>query len=64
MKTLLKRVIRTFFQTAIGYLVINLSVIDWSDTNAAKNVLFGLGVSSIAAGLAAIMNLNEVKKDE
>lgn len=64
MKPVIKRALRTFFQTAIGYIAMNLTIVDWSDVSASKNVLFGLGVSAIAAGIAAIMNLDEVNKDD
>lgn len=55
MKPYIKRALRTFAQTAAGYAVANLTIIDLN----AKNALAGLAVSAIAAGLAAVMNLNE-----
>lgn len=64
MKPVIKRALRTFFQTAVGYIAMNLTIVDWNDVSALKNVLFGLGVSAIAAGTAAIMNLDEVNKDD
>lgn len=64
MKTVAKRAIRTFFQTAIGYFAMNLTVVNWEDPVSSKNVLFGLGVSAIAAGVAAIMNMNEVNNND
>lgn len=35
MKIWLKRAIRTFFQTAVGYLAVNLAVVDFSADKAA-----------------------------
>lgn len=64
MKPVIKRALRTFFQTAVGYIAMNLTIVDWNDVSALKNVLFGLGVSAIAAGIAAIMNLDEVNKHD
>lgn len=61
MKNVIKRALRTFFQTAIGYIAINIPNADWT----SKNVLLGLGVSATAAGLAAVMNyIDEVKKND
>ena len=55
-----KRALRTFFQTAIGYLAVNVAVVDFSaDRAALKSCLVGLGVSAVSAGIAAVMNLKE-----
>lgn len=63
MKIWLKRALRTFLQTAIGYLAVNIAVVDFSaDKAALKSCLVGLGVSAISAGVAAIMNLKEEEK--
>ena len=56
-KETLKRALRTFAQAAAGYIAANLILIDFTDLNLAKSALTGLAVSAIAAGLAAIMNL-------
>ena len=59
-KNCVRRAIRTFFQTAIGYLAVNIAVVDFSaDRAALKSCLVGLGVSAISAGIAAVMNLKE-----
>lgn len=60
MKPWIKRALRTFGQTAIGYIAVNAAVIDWSgDWAVLKTALVGLGVSAVAAGVAAVMNLKE-----
>ena len=59
-KNYIKRAIRTFCQTAIGYIAINLPLIDFTENNnIIKSTIIGLGVSAISAGLSAIMNLKE-----
>lgn len=61
-KETLKRALRTFLQTAIAYIAVNIAVVDFSEKEAAKSAVIGLIVSSVAAGLAAVMNL-EKKED-
>lgn len=62
-KNCVKRAIRTFFQTAIGYLAVNVAVVDFSaDGQALKAAVTGLCVSAISAGVAAAMNLKEEEK--
>ena len=59
-KNCVKRALRTFLQTAIGYLAVNVAVVDFSaDKVALKSCLVGLGVSAVSAGIAAVMNLKE-----
>lgn len=68
MKTFLKkepvkRAIRTFGQAAVGYIIANIAVVDFSSgKDVAKSALIGLGVSAVAAGISAVMNLQ--KKEE
>lgn len=60
MKETIKRALRTFVQAAVGYIATNFVMYagsDFSDMSVVKTVLVGLGVSAIAAGLAAVMNL-------
>lgn len=59
MKTWIKRSIRTFLQTAVGYISVNLAMVDFSDTQVLKTCLIGISVSAVSAGLAAVMNFNE-----
>ena len=59
-KNCVRRAIRTFFQTAIGYLAVNVAIVDFSaDKAALKSCLVGLGVSAVSAGISAVMNLKE-----
>lgn len=60
MKNWIKRALRTFLQAAVGYLVVAVPAVDFSgDGRAVKTALIGIGVSAVAAGLAAAMNLKE-----
>ncbi len=56
-KTYVKRALRTFLQTAVGYIAVNIAATDLS----VKSAVLGLAVSAISAGVAAVMNLKEVE---
>jgi hypothetical protein len=58
-KSWVVRMLRTFLQTAIGYLAVGLPAIDFmtDDISAIKKAIIGLGVSAVSAGIAAAMNL-------
>lgn len=57
MKNWMKRAIRTFIQSAVGYLVVALPAIDWhEESTVLRGTLIGLGVSAVSAGIAAVMN--------
>lgn len=58
MKEWAYRALRTFLQSAVGYIVIALPNVDFSEQSKAKTALIGIGVSAVAAGLAAVMNIN------
>lgn len=58
MKIWVKRAIRTFIQAAIGYLAVALPAVDF-EGDGLKAALIGLGVSTVSAGLAAVMNIKE-----
>ena len=59
-KNCVRRALRTFLQTAIGYLAVNIAVVDFlADKAALKSCLVGLGVSAVSAGVSAVMNLKE-----
>ena len=63
MKPWVKRALRTFGQTAIGYIAVNAAMINWAEEWALlKSALIGLGVSAVAAGIAAAMNILDEKK--
>lgn len=63
-KETLRRALRTFCQTAVGYIAVNLTLIDFgSGKEVIESAVAGLIISAIASGLSAVMNL-EAKKDE
>lgn len=64
MKEWAYRALRTFLQSAVGYIVIALPNVDFSEQSKAKTALIGIGVSAVAAGLAAVMNINNDKEEE
>ena len=60
MKNWIKRAVRTFVQTAIGYISVNVVAVDWTaDRSVIKTAVIGVGVSAVAAGLAAVINFIE-----
>lgn len=59
MKTWIKRALRTFLQTAVGYIAVNIATVNFTDTNIAKTAVIGLAVSAVASGMAAVMNMKE-----
>ena len=54
-KTYVKRALRTFLQTAVGYIAVNIAATDLT----VKSAVIGLAVSAVSAGVAAVMNLKE-----
>ena len=63
-KETLLRALRTFFQSALAYIAVNAVLCDFSEGQTAKSALTGLTVSSVAAGLAAVMNLEKSEKGD
>lgn len=62
MKNWVKRALRTFVQAAVSYVLVAVPTIDFSNVSAIKTAVVGLGVSAIAAGIAAVMNIiDEIK---
>lgn len=63
MKRLIKKLwknkpFRTFIQALGGYIVANITAIDWSsDTTLLTKTLIGLLIAAVAAGISAVMNL-------
>lgn len=53
----LRRALRTFVQAALAYAAANAAGIIGEGEGATRNALAALTVASVAAGLAAIMNL-------
>ena len=64
-KESLRRALRTFIQTALSYIAVNICVVDFTATSEViKSTLLGVVVSAIAAGLAAIMNREQKQVEE
>jgi hypothetical protein len=62
MKNWVKRALRTFVQAAVSYVLVAVPTIDFTDTTAFKTACVGIGVSGLAAGIAAVMNIiDEIK---
>ncbi len=59
MKTWIKRALRTFIQTAVGYIAVNIAAVNFSETSITKTAVIGLCVSAVASGIAAVMNIKE-----
>ena len=60
-----KRALRTFVQTAIGYILINIVAVDFTASkDILKSALIGLGVSAVSAGISAVMNLDKRCNDD
>lgn len=51
-KSCVKRALRTFLQTAVGYIAVNIAATDLT----VKSAVLGLCISAISAGMAAVMN--------
>lgn len=62
-KDCLKKALRTFLQTAIGYIITNITLylggIDFADGDVLRNALIGLAVAAFSAGSAAVMNIEK-----
>lgn len=59
-----RRALRTLIQTAIAYIAANLCVVDFTaEGEVLTSALVGLGVSALAAGIAAVMNLEKPETD-
>ena len=59
-KESLRRALRTFLQAFFGYFVMSAEHIDFSTPKETLyTMLVGIGVSGLAAGLSAVMNMEE-----
>ena len=57
-KTTLKRAGRTFIQSALAYITVNVMYINFTDDKATvKSGVTGLLVAAVSAGISAVMNL-------
>lgn len=65
MKNWVKRALRTFAQTAVGYVCTAIVAVDWTaDRAVLKATLIGVITSAIAGGISAVMNLiDDNRKD-
>ena len=55
-----RRALRTFLQAAVSYIAVNLCVVDFgSEGEVLTSALIGLGASALAAGIAAVMNMEK-----
>ena len=65
MKEMLKRALRTFIQSSLGYIATNIILVlsDVSSLDMLRTVLTGLITSASAAGLAAVMNMPKKECD-
>lgn len=62
MKDWVRRAIRTFCQTAVGYACTAIVTVDWAaDKAVLKATLLGILASAIAGGISAVMNLFDGK---
>ena len=58
MKNWIKRAVRTFIQSALGYVCVAVPAINFTgDVSTIKTALVGAGVSALAAGLSAVINI-------
>lgn len=59
---------RTFLQTAIGYVLTNITLyfsgVNFADNDVVKNALIGLAISALSAGAAAVMNIEKGEVDK
>ena len=64
MKDWQKRALRTFVQTAVGYVCTAAVTIDWSaDKAVIKATVLGILTSAIAGGISAAMNIYDDKNN-
>lgn len=64
MKDWQKRALRTFMQTAVGYVCTAIVTVDWgADKAIIKATITGIIVSAIAGGISAAMNIHDEKND-
>ena len=63
-----RRALRTFLQAFVSYIAVNIVAINFyeEDIEVLKSGLIGLAISALAAGIAAVMNLEreEISDDE
>ena len=56
-KTTLKRAGRTFIQSALAYITVNVMYINFTDDKVSvKSAVTGLLIAAVSAGISAVMN--------
>ena len=61
-KETLRRAWRTFIQTAISYIAINVCIVDFTaGKEVITSALLGLAISAVSSGIAAVMNLENTE---
>lgn len=55
-KNIIERAVKTFIETAISYLIVNLSGVNLFESNYSKTAWIGVALSAGAAGLSAVWN--------
>lgn len=64
-KETIRRAFRTFFQSAVAYVMVNAVYINFTgDRVSNKSSVVALMVSAVAAGISGAMNLDKEKIDE
>ena len=59
-KTTLKRAGRTFIQSALDYITVNVMYINFTDDKVSvKSAVTGLLIAAVSAGISAVMNLEK-----
>lgn len=59
-KTTLKRAGRTFIQSALAYIMVNVMYINFTDDKVSvKSAVTGLLIAAVSAGISAVMNLEK-----
>lgn len=59
-KTTLKRAGRTFIQSALAYITVNVVYINFTDDKVSvKSAVTGLLIAAVSAGISAVMNLEK-----
>ena len=59
-KTTLKRAGRTFIQSALAYITVNVMYINFTDDKVSvKSAVTDLLIAAVSAGISAVMNLEK-----
>ncbi|HBE13644.1 MAG TPA: hypothetical protein DCY74_05680 [Clostridiales bacterium] len=66
MQEWVRRALRTFLQAALGFIAANMMLYvtnmgDFSNFSVVRTSIIGLATSAVAAGIAAVMNMNFTK---